>query len=85
MGVSAMTLSSKTDVSADSPRQQQNREAQARRRARKRLGLVVRQIRLQSEILDALEDFGWLDPFARGAASAESDAVEKYLSGTLLK
>jgi hypothetical protein len=82
-----------TEVSADahpsdlkperSARQDQNRDAQARARARRRLRVVTRQIALEPEWLDALEERGYLDPFERTIATAEIVAVRKLLADQL--
>jgi hypothetical protein len=77
------SVSADSGISADSRRQQQNRDAQARRRARRRLGLAVRTIRTQREWLDRLEELRYLDPFERTSATAEVAAIEKYLDDHL--
>jgi hypothetical protein len=72
-------------VSADGrmARQQQNRDAQARKRARGRLGLVTRRIELEREWLDTLEERGYLDPDNRGEAEPEIEAVRAFLTDQL--
>jgi hypothetical protein len=80
---SSLTIES---VSADgcvTARQQQNRDAQARKRARGRLGLVTRRIVLEREWLDTLEERGYLDPDNRGEAEPEIEAVRAFLTDQL--
>ena len=59
-----------------SARQDQNRDAQARWRARRRLGLVTRRLVIEREWLDALEERGYLDPDDRDDRRAQALAVE---------
>jgi hypothetical protein len=66
-----------------SPRQQQNRDAQARWRARRRLRVVTRRLELEPEWLDALETRKYLDPFDRTIAKAEVSALKRFLQDHL--
>jgi hypothetical protein len=83
-----MNLPMTEAVSADgqrSARQQQNRDAQMRRRAPRRLGLVTRRLVLEPEWLDSLEVRGYLDPDQRGERLDECDAIELFLADALAK
>jgi hypothetical protein len=66
-------------------RRDRNKLAVARLRGRRRLGLVLRTIRVQREWLDALEARGYLDPWDRTIAEAEVAAIEKCLGDHLVK
>jgi hypothetical protein len=67
-----------------SARQDQNRDAQARQRARRRARVVSRRLELKPEWLDELEERGYLNPFKRTIAEAEVAAVRKFLGDHLL-
>ena len=59
-----------------------SRERMLALRARLRSGDRIRPIRLKKHYLDRLEEQGYLDPFKRGEAAAEIEAVECYLANT---
>ena len=74
-------------VSADgrSARQDQNRDAQARWRKRRRHGLRRLPALLSSKQIDALEERGYLDPDRRGDRADETEAIEMFLRDSLTK
>jgi hypothetical protein len=92
-----MTLSPMTDVTRHAQsendlaiaetrqarKRQQSAARNQRMRARRRLGLVLREIKVQREWLDVLEEGRHLDPFERTMAKAEVAAIEKYLGDHL--
>jgi hypothetical protein len=66
-------------------RREQFCEATVRHRRRRKAGLFWRPIKVTKDQLDQLEVRGYLDPDHRGDRLDECDAIELFLTDSLLK
>jgi hypothetical protein len=66
-------------------RREQVREAIARHRKRRKRGVLWRPITVTKAQLDQLEARGYLDPDLRGNRIDECDAIEKFLTDSLVR